>query len=116
MLPIKGAVEKGIEGAGSIKNQMEARSAYTGVSVEQEAVDSLEVLTLTDCATSWRLKVYGMGSLSGIGGAESSENGRRDEATAKVETRESPPVEEIQQVARRCSTVRPLRLYSGGVC
>ncbi len=38
--------------AGSIKNQMEARSAYTGVSVEQEAVDSLEVLT--DCATSWR--------------------------------------------------------------
>ncbi len=75
------------------------------------AVDSLEVLT--ECATFWRLKVYGMGSLSGIGGAESSGNGRRDEATAKVET---PPVEEIQQVARRCSTLRPLQLYSGGVC
>ncbi len=83
MSPIKGAVEKGREGAGSIKNQMEARSAYTGVSVEQEAVYSLEVLI--DSATSWRLKVYGMGSLSGISGAEPSENGRRDEAMAKAE-------------------------------
>jgi hypothetical protein len=114
VLPIKGAVDKEREGAGHIKNQMEARAAYAGFPVEQEAVDSLEMLT--DCATSWRLKVYGMGSLSGIGGAESSENGRRDEATAKVETRESPPVEEIQQVARRCSTFRPLQLYSKGVC
>jgi hypothetical protein len=48
------AVEKGKEGAGRIKNQMEARAAYAGVGHGGESPDNVEVLA--DWAASWRWK------------------------------------------------------------
>jgi hypothetical protein len=56
--PFRWAVEKGKEGAGRIKNQMEARAAYAGVGHGGESPDNVEVLA--DWAASWRRRVYGM--------------------------------------------------------
>jgi hypothetical protein len=55
-------VDKGREGAGRIKNQMEARAAYAGTTREEGAADNLEVLA--DWATAWRRKVYRLGLLA----------------------------------------------------
>jgi hypothetical protein len=56
--PFPWAVEKGKEGAGRIKNQMEARAAYAGVDHEEESPDNVEILA--DWAASWRRRVYGV--------------------------------------------------------
>ena len=55
--PFRWAIEKGKEGAGRIRNQMEARAAYTP-GQPQEGQDNVEVLA--DWAASWRRRVYGM--------------------------------------------------------
>jgi hypothetical protein len=60
--PIRWAVDKGREGAGRIKNQMEARTANAGVAHGGELPENLEILV--DWATSWRRKVYWVMSLS----------------------------------------------------
>jgi hypothetical protein len=44
VFPIRWAVEKGREGAGRIKNQMEAQAAYTGVTHGEESPENLEIL------------------------------------------------------------------------
>jgi hypothetical protein len=56
--PFRWAVEKGKEGAGRIKNQMEARAAYAGVGHVGDSPDNVEVLA--DWAASWRRRVYGV--------------------------------------------------------
>jgi hypothetical protein len=56
--PFRWAVEKGKEGPGRIKNQMEARAAYAGVGNGGESADNVEVLA--DWAASWRRRVYGV--------------------------------------------------------
>ncbi len=56
--PFRWAVEKGKEGAGRIRNQMEARAAYVGGHSREEEPGNLEVLA--DWAASWRKRVYGM--------------------------------------------------------
>jgi hypothetical protein len=56
--PFRWAVEKGKEGAGRIKNQMEACTAYAGVGHGGESPDNVEVLA--DWAASWRRRVYGV--------------------------------------------------------
>jgi hypothetical protein len=55
--PFRWAVEKGKEGAGRIKNQMEARAAYAGGNPGEGEPCSMEVLA--DWAASWRWRVYG---------------------------------------------------------
>jgi hypothetical protein len=52
------AIEKGKEGAGRIRNQMEARAAYAPGQPQEEGPNSVEVLA--DWAASWRRRVYGM--------------------------------------------------------
>ncbi len=92
---------------------MEARAAYTGGSAEQEAVDSLEVLT--DWVTIWRRNVYGMDPLRWLKAVRPK--GRRGGGMRRrPRWPTSSSKKKIQQVARRCSTVRPLQLYSGGFC
>ena len=74
--PIRWAARKGREGAGRIKNQMEARAAYNGSPGEHGIAEGLDILT--DWAASWRRKVYGSGPLA-------EENGRpapREESSA----------------------------------
>jgi hypothetical protein len=56
--PFWWAVEKGKEGAGRIKNQMEARAAYAGGHSGEGEPGNVEVLA--DWAASWRQRVYGM--------------------------------------------------------
>ncbi len=60
--PFRWAVEKGKEGAGRIRNQMEARAADAGVAQGGESPENLEILA--DWATSWRRRVYGVMSLA----------------------------------------------------
>jgi hypothetical protein len=60
--PIRWVVKKGKERTYRVKNKTEARAAYAEVPVDQGAVDSLEVLT--NWATLWRRKVYGVGPLT----------------------------------------------------
>ena len=55
--PFRWPIEKGKEGAGRIRNQMEARAAYVP-GQPQEGQDNVEVLA--DWAASWRRRVYGM--------------------------------------------------------
>ncbi len=52
------AVEKGKEGAGRIRNQMEARAAYVPGQPQEEGPGNVEVLA--DWAASWKRRVYGM--------------------------------------------------------
>ena len=59
--PIRWAARKGREGAGRIKNQMEARAAYSGASGEHGIAEGLDILT--DWAAAWRRRVYGSGPL-----------------------------------------------------
>ena len=56
--PFRWAIEKGKEGAGRIRNQMEARAAYVPGQPQEEEQDNVEVLA--DWAASWRRRVYGM--------------------------------------------------------
>jgi hypothetical protein len=56
--PFRWAIEKGKEGAGRIRNQMEARAAYVPGQPQEEGPNSVEVLA--DWAASWRRRVYGM--------------------------------------------------------
>jgi len=56
--PFRWAIEKGKEGAGRIRNQMEARAAYVPGQPQEEGHDNVEVLA--DWAASWRRRVYGM--------------------------------------------------------
>ena len=56
--PFRWAIEKGKEGAGRIRNQMEARAAYVPGQPQEEGQDNVEVLA--DWAASWRRRVYGM--------------------------------------------------------
>jgi hypothetical protein len=56
--PFRWAVEKGKEGAGRIRNQMEARAAYAGGNLGEGGPDNVEVLA--DWASSWRRRMYGM--------------------------------------------------------
>jgi hypothetical protein len=56
--PFRWAIEKGNEGAGQIRNQMEARAAYMPGQPQEEGHDNVEVLA--DWAASWRRRVYGM--------------------------------------------------------
>ncbi len=56
--PFWWAVEKGKEGAGQIRNQMEARAAYVPGQPQEEGPGNVEVLE--DWAASWRRRVYGM--------------------------------------------------------
>jgi hypothetical protein len=56
--PFRRAVEKGKEGAGRIRNQMEARAAYAGNGHREGEPDNVEVLA--DWAASWRRRVYGV--------------------------------------------------------
>jgi hypothetical protein len=60
--PFRWAVEKGKEGAGRIRNQMEAQAAYAGVAHGGESPENLEILA--DWATSWSRRVYGVMSLA----------------------------------------------------
>jgi hypothetical protein len=62
--PIPWAMEKGREGAGRIKNQMEARAAYASVAHEGGPPQNLEILA--DWAMSWRRKVYRVMSLPDV--------------------------------------------------
>ncbi len=66
--PFRWAVEKGKEGAGQIRNQMEARAAYVP-GQQEEGPGNVEVLA--DWAASWRRRVYGEASpiLAKVGGA-----------------------------------------------
>ncbi len=67
--PFRWAVEKGKEGAGRIRNQMEARAAYVPGPPQEEGPGNVEVLA--DWAASWRRRVYGMAPpiLARVGGA-----------------------------------------------
>ncbi len=56
--PFRWAVEKGKEGAGRIRNQMEARAAYVPGQPQEEGPGNVEVLA--DWAASWRRRVYGV--------------------------------------------------------
>jgi hypothetical protein len=56
--PFRWAVEKGKEGAGRIRNQMEARAAYAGGQPQENEPGNVEVPA--DWAASWRRRVYGM--------------------------------------------------------
>ncbi len=56
--PFRWAVEKGKEGAGRIRNQMEARVAYVPGQPQENEPGNVEVLG--DWAASWRRRVYGM--------------------------------------------------------
>jgi hypothetical protein len=56
--PFRRAVEKGKEGAGRIRNQMEARAAYVPGQPQGNEPGNVEVLA--DWAASWRRRVYGM--------------------------------------------------------
>ena len=60
--PIRWAARRGREGAGRIKNQMEARAAYNGSAAENGMAEGLDILS--DWAASWRRKVYGSGPLA----------------------------------------------------
>jgi hypothetical protein len=51
-------VEKGKEGVGWIRNQMEARAAYVPGQPQEEGPGNVEVLA--DWAASWRRRVYGV--------------------------------------------------------
>jgi hypothetical protein len=53
-----GREEKGKEGAGRIRNQMEARAAYMPGQPQENEPGNVEVLA--DWAASWRRRVYGM--------------------------------------------------------
>jgi hypothetical protein len=55
--PFLWAVEKGKEGAGRIRNQMEARAAYMAGQPQENEPGIVEVLA--DWAASWRRRVYG---------------------------------------------------------
>ncbi len=67
--PFQWEVEKGKEGAGGIRNQMEARAAYVPGQPQEEGPGNVEVLA--DWAASWRQIVYGMAPpiQAGVGGA-----------------------------------------------
>jgi hypothetical protein len=56
--PFRWAIEKGKEGAGRIRNQMEARAAYVPGQPQEDGPNNVEVLA--DWAASWRRRVYGM--------------------------------------------------------
>jgi hypothetical protein len=76
--PFRWAIEKGKEGAGRIRNQMEARAAYVPGQPQEEGPNNVEVLA--DWAASWRRKVYGMApplqaSEANVGGANLPING-----------------------------------------
>ena len=74
-LSIPMAVEKGKEGAGRIRNQMEARAAYVPGQPQEEGPGNVEVLA--DWAASWRRRVYGIAPpiQAGVGGANLSIDG-----------------------------------------
>ena len=65
--PFRWAMEKGKEGAGRIRNQMEARAAYVPGQPQEEGPNNVEVLA--DWAASWRRRVYGMAPPVQAGGA-----------------------------------------------
>jgi hypothetical protein len=56
--PFRWAVQKGKEGAGQIRNQMEVRAAYVVGQPQENEPGNMEVLA--DWATSWRRRVYGL--------------------------------------------------------
>jgi hypothetical protein len=81
------AVNKGREGAGCIKNQMEARAAYAKAPKETGTSDNLEILA--NWVTSWRRKENGLGLLT-----EAASGAGREEALVEVGRTRPSTVEE----------------------
>jgi hypothetical protein len=115
--PFCWAVEKGKEGAGRIKNHMEARAAYAGVGHGGESPDNVEVLTYW--AASWRRRVYGV-----VPSAELLLEARPGTAPPRVvganlpeEGGGSPSINYVNIYSgKNTGPVRLLLQCSGGVC
>ncbi len=104
--PFRWAVEKGKEGAGRIRNQMEARAAYVPSQPQEDGPGNVEVLA--DWAASWRKRVYRMALPieARVGGANLTIDGGGTASKNKSRT----------SSGKNTGPARLLLQCSGGVC